>query len=87
MTSLVHYSIIDVHSVEDHIMNTDKQRHGGPYDRGSADSYYRRGYAPHYFIGESYTSDKVEEAYMTPEEISEYKKGFGENILNHKEWV
>ena len=23
------------------------QRHGGPWDRGSADSYYGRGYGPH----------------------------------------
>ena len=24
------------------------KRHGGPYDRGSADSYYQRGEDPHY---------------------------------------
>ena len=27
------------------------RRHGGPYDRGSADSYYRRPPRPHYFVG------------------------------------
>ena len=25
----------------------DEKVHGGPYDRGSADSYYRRGSNPH----------------------------------------
>ena len=24
------------------------QRHGGPFDRGTADSYYRREFDPHY---------------------------------------
>ena len=24
-------------------------RHGGPYDRGGADAYYRRKFSPHYF--------------------------------------
>lgn len=26
-------------------------RHGGAYDRGAADSYYRRGENPHYYEG------------------------------------
>jgi hypothetical protein len=26
-------------------------RHGGPYDRGSADAYYGRPFNPHYFLG------------------------------------
>ena len=54
-------------------------RHGGPYDRGSADSYYRRPYNPHYFKGGTYTSERVEEADMTPEEIAGYAAGFREN--------
>ena len=32
------------------------KRHGGPYDRGSADSYYQRGPRPHYFKGDTYNS-------------------------------
>ncbi len=55
------------------------ERHGGPYDRGSADSYYRRGKLPHYYKGATYTSERVDEAYMTPEEIEAYNAGFDDN--------
>ena len=27
------------------------QRHGGPFDRGAADSYYHRPFDPHYYEG------------------------------------
>lgn len=67
-------------------MNT--RRHGSPYDRGAADSYYQRGPAPHYYTGDTYNSLRVEEADMTPEEIQEYMEGFAENERqqNYKEW-
>ena len=55
------------------------KRHGGPYDRGSADSYYRRERRPHYFVGGSYMSDEVLEKDMTSEEIAAYNKGFDDN--------
>lgn len=55
------------------------QRHGGPYDRGSADSYYRRGFDPHYYVGDTYRSDRVELQDMTPEEITAYTKGYNDN--------
>lgn len=54
-------------------------RHGGPYDRGRADSYYRRGRKPHYYKGDTYTSNIVTEESMTLEEINEYHFGFDEN--------
>ena len=54
-------------------------RHGGPYDRGTADSWYRRGRTPHFFRGASYDSPKVEEKDMTAFEIKEYNAGFAEN--------
>ncbi len=57
----------------------DYNRHGGAYDRGSADSYYRRPYNPHYFKGGTYTSERVEEADMTAGEIAAYAKGFRQN--------
>lgn len=57
----------------------DFYRHGGPYDRGSADSYYRRGRRPHYFKGGSYMSDEVFEKDMTAEEIAAYDLGFNDN--------
>ena len=64
------------------------QRHGGPFDRGSADSYYGREYRPHYFVGGSYSTPEVEAADMTPEDIEAYAAGFdyNERLNNHKEW-
>jgi hypothetical protein len=55
------------------------ERHGGPYDRGGADSYYRRGFNPHYFVGDTYRSDAVTIDGMTPEEIMAYKAGYDDN--------
>lgn len=62
------------------------KRHGGPYDRGGADSYYRRPFKPHYFKGGSYTSEKVTD--LTPEEIEAYRQGWAENeeFGDHKDW-
>jgi len=64
------------------------KRHGGPYDRGSADSYYRRGRKPHYYVGDTYSSEIVTEERMTLEEINEYYKGFDDNEQdqNFKDW-
>ena len=63
-------------------------RHGGPYDRGSADSYYRRGRKPHYYVGDTYSSDIVTEERMTLQEIEEYYLGFDDNESsgNFKDW-
>ncbi len=55
------------------------ERHGGPYDRGTADSYYGRGYNPHYFVGDSYNTPRVEMAQMTEFEIEEYAAGYKDN--------
>lgn len=55
------------------------QRHGGPYDRGSADSYYGRGYNPHYFEGDTSTTPRVAMADMTAYEITAYTAGFNDN--------
>tara|TARA_B100000902_G_scaffold240764_1_gene228056 strand:+ start:1600 stop:1806 length:207 start_codon:yes stop_codon:yes gene_type:complete len=64
------------------------ERHGGPFDRGGADSYYQRGYNPHYFTGASYQSSEVPMHNMTAEEITAYTKGYNENenSSNFKEW-
>lgn len=51
-------------------------RHGGPFDRGGADFYYGRGFAPHCFTGGTYTSDRVERDAMTPAEIATYRAGY-----------
>ena len=44
-------------------------RHGGPFDRGSADSYYNRGECPHYYEGDTGTSRRMTEEDMTEEEV------------------
>ena len=55
------------------------ERHGGAYDRGSADSYYGRSFRPHYFEGGSYMSPEVTESQMTAEEIAAYTAGYQDN--------
>jgi len=64
------------------------ERHGGPYDRGQADSYYGREYSPHYFVGDSYNTPKIELAQMTAEEIVAYTAGYRDNEANgdKKDW-
>ena len=67
---------------------SDLPRHGGPYDRGSMDSYYDRGTQPHYYIGPTHGGKRVEEADMTPEEIEEYYRGYNDNerARSFKNW-
>ena len=62
--------------------------HGSPYDRGSADSYYQRGPAPHWYPEGRYNGERVEEGQMTEAQIREYMLGFAENEadLNFKDW-
>jgi len=64
------------------------RRHGGPYDRGSADSYYRRAKVPHYYQGNTGMSPLVEMKDMTPQQIAEYNQGFDDNEAdrNFKDW-
>ena len=54
-------------------------RHGGPYDRGSADSYYGRPRIPHMYAGDTATSLRIEMAAMTPDEIEAYNAGYDDN--------
>jgi hypothetical protein len=63
-------------------------RHGGAYDRGSADSYYSRGYNPHYYVAGTGTSLRVEKKDMTVEEIAAYTAGFNDNeqFGDKKDW-
>lgn len=57
------------------------QRHGGPYDRGSADKWYGREFNPHYFTGATYQSERVELKDMTAEEITAYTVGYREGAV------
>ncbi len=63
-------------------------RHGGPYDRGAADSYYRRKFNPHYFTGGTYQSEEITKDQMTEQEIEAYTHGFwnNEDEGNFKDW-
>ena len=54
-------------------------RHGGPFDRGSADSWYGRPEEPHYYVGATAMSARIEEAEMTPEAIAAYYAGYAYN--------
>lgn len=67
----------------------ERARHGGPYDRGRADSYYRRPRRPHYFKGGTYMSEEVLEPQMTPAELADYHSGFDDNEADdlHKDWA
>ena len=60
-------------------------RHGGPYDRGSADRYYGRSFYPHYYKGNTHASEMVEERDMTEEEIEGYTAGYDDEF-DRKEW-
>ena len=51
------------------------QAHGSPFDRGSADSFYRRPGQAHYMVDGA----RIEKADMTAEQIAEYEAGFLDN--------
>lgn len=55
------------------------QRHGGPFDRGAADSYYNRPRRPHFFSEATYLSDEITERFMTRAQIEEYNAGYDYN--------
>ena len=60
-------------------------RHGGPYDRGSADRYYGREAIPHYFKGHTHQSELVSCDSMTVTEIEAYYAGYKEET-DRKNW-
>lgn len=63
-------------------------RHGGPFDRGSADSYYGRGVNPHFYVGGTGTSARVDFGEMTNAEVQAYLAGYEYNEIrgDKKEW-
>ena len=68
------------------VMPTYDKRHGGPYDRGSADSYYRRGFQPHYYPGATGVGARI--TGLTPEEVDAYRAGYDANEAagHFKDW-
>jgi hypothetical protein len=63
-------------------------RHGGPFDRGSADSWYSRPFRPHYYEAGSYHSEPILAQHMTPAEIVAYAAGYeyNEQFGGKKSW-
>lgn len=64
-------------------------RHGGPFDRGSADSYYGRPSKPHFYTGGTGTSTLVPVYGMSKEAIDAYHAGYEYNetvLLDKKDW-
>lgn len=63
-------------------------RHGGAYDRGTADAYYGRPAVPHYYVAGTYTSPRVDMKDMTPAECDAYHAGYAATIAEgfRKEW-
>lgn len=63
-------------------------RHGGAFDRGSADSWYRRKPSPHYYSGDTYNSTEVTAEKMNEDELRAYDAGYryNEQFGGHKEY-
>ena len=63
-------------------------RHGGPFDRGAADSWYSRPMKPHFYTGATGTSTLVPKYGMSAEAIEEYYAGYewNEEFGGKKEW-
>jgi hypothetical protein len=64
------------------------KRHGGPWDRGHADSYYRRGFEPHYYTGATYSTPRVDIKDKDSEEYKAYAAGYADNEAagDYKDW-
>jgi len=64
------------------------QRHGGAFDRGSADSYYGRPRSPHFYTGDTGSSSRIEPAEMTADEVRAYLAGYqwNEQFGDKKSW-
>lgn len=58
--------------------------HGGPYDRGSADAYYRRPFDPHYWTNGTGGGQRIKIERGTPE-YEAYSAGYREQD-DFKDW-
>jgi len=56
------------------------RRHGGAWDRGAADSYYRRPYKPHKYVAGTGTSERVES--LSASDLEAYEAGWNYNEQN-----
>ena len=53
--------------------------HGGPFDRGSADSYYGRPQSPHKYPNGTGNAPRIEGPELTLAEMREYYRGYEYN--------
>ena len=60
--------------------------HGSPYDRGGADSWYRRPRSPHWYPAGTGNGKEIGIDEMTPQQIAAYHAGYTLNELrgDHK---
>lgn len=61
-------------------------RHGGAYDRGGADAWYGRPREPHYYVGATYASTRIDTQDMSMEEIEDYMAGYDDTPFGQKDW-
>ena len=68
--------------------NSDTRKHGSPYDRGSADSYYGRPLSPHWWPNGTNKGYRIEQGEMTLPQVKEYYQGYYDNEAagNFKDW-
>ena len=68
---------------------THDTRHGGPFDRGSADNYYSRPFDPHYWTGGTGKGLRIGADGMDADELAAYAAGWADNEANgdRKEWA
>jgi len=64
------------------------ERHGSPFVRGGADFYYGRGKNPHFYVGDTGNSERIDMVDMDMEEIDAYLAGYAEAEAKgtKKEW-
>ncbi len=64
------------------------QKHGSPFDRGSADSYYGRGRDPHWWPEGTGNGERVPKDQMTNEQVQAYLAGYqwNEQFGDKKDW-
>ena len=59
--------------------------HGSPADRGSADRYYGRPFAPHYYPMGTHRGERITPPLMTPKQVEEYKYAY-DTEEDRKNW-
>ena len=70
---------------------TKEHKHGSPWDRGGADSYYGRARRPHKYVSAPLPGNPgsmVAEYRLTEAEVADYQAGYDENEEegNKKDW-